>query len=102
MTTPFFYNDYLLDKIISMLENAKQPALMIYLSDHGESLGEGAYYLHGIPKSIAPKEQYEIPFILYANDLFKEKHSIIQTQTPINQNTIFHSVLGVFEDFKTP
>ncbi|MFP6282835.1 phosphoethanolamine--lipid A transferase EptA [Helicobacter pylori] len=97
-----FYNDYLLDKIISMLEKAKQPALMIYLSDHGESLGEEAFYLHGIPKSIAPKEQYEIPFIVYANDLFKEKHSIIQTQTPINQNVIFHSVLGVFLDFKNP
>ncbi len=97
-----FYNDYLLDKVISMLEKANQPALMIYLSDHGESLGEGAYYLHGIPKSIAPKEQYEIPFIIYANDLFKEKHSMIQTQTPINQNVIFHSILGVFQDFKNP
>ncbi|WP_104745071.1 phosphoethanolamine--lipid A transferase EptA [Helicobacter acinonychis] len=96
------YNDYVLDKLISMLENAKQPALMIYLSDHGESLGEGAFYLHGIPKSIAPKEQYEIPFIVYANDLFKKEHSITQTQTPISQNTIFHSILGVFEDFKTP
>ncbi|AFI05063.1 phosphoethanolamine--lipid A transferase EptA [Helicobacter cetorum] len=97
-----FYNDFVLDKLISMLKNTKQPTLMLYLSDHGESLGEGAYYLHGIPKSIAPKEQYEIPFILYANKLFKEKHSLDQIQTPLSQNVIFHSILGVFESFKIP
>lgn len=38
---------------------------MLYASDHGESLGENGIYLHGIPKTFAPKEQYEIPAIIW-------------------------------------
>ena len=36
---------------------------MLFVSDHGESLGEKNLYMHGIPMSIAPKEQYEIPLL---------------------------------------
>ncbi|WP_104748308.1 phosphoethanolamine--lipid A transferase EptA [Helicobacter cetorum] len=97
-----FYNDYVLDKLIGMLKNAKQPALMLYLSDHGESLGEGAYYLHGAPKAIAPKEQYEIPFILYANKIFKERRELLVPNAPLTQSTIFHSILGAFGADKSP
>ena len=43
---------------------------MFYMSDHGESLGENGLYLHGMPYSIAPKEQTHIPFILWISPAF--------------------------------
>ncbi|WP_104760575.1 phosphoethanolamine--lipid A transferase EptA [Helicobacter cetorum] len=90
------YNDFVLDKLISILEKQARPTLMLYVSDHGESLGEGAYYLHGAPKAIAPKEQYEIPFILYANESFKKERKLFIPNAPLTQKSIFHSVLGAF------
>jgi glucan phosphoethanolaminetransferase (alkaline phosphatase superfamily) len=38
---------------------------LIYLSDHGESLGENGLYLHGTPYMIAPKQQTHIPFMFW-------------------------------------
>lgn len=37
---------------------------MLYVSDHGESLGENGLYLHGMPYAIAPKEQTQVPMLL--------------------------------------
>jgi lipid A ethanolaminephosphotransferase len=39
---------------------------MVYVSDHGESLGENGVYLHGLPKAIAPKSQIHVPVFLWA------------------------------------
>ena len=70
------YTDFILSSIIDKLKHAKQNAkkqgkelevLMIYTSDHGESLGENNLYLHGMPYSIAPREQKEIPLILWGS-----------------------------------
>ena len=62
---------------------------MIYISDHGESLGENNLYLHGIPASIAPKEQLDIPFIVWSSDGSKE----LKSNEVLSQHNIFHSVL---------
>ena len=41
---------------------------MIFISDHGESLGEDGNYMHGLPKDMAPACQLEIPFIVWTSD----------------------------------
>ena len=41
---------------------------VIFISDHGESLGEDGNYMHGLPKSVAPACQLEIPFIIWTSD----------------------------------
>jgi lipid A ethanolaminephosphotransferase len=41
---------------------------MLYISDHGESLGENNLYMHGLPMALAPKEQYEIPYLAWTSD----------------------------------
>lgn len=84
------YTDYIL---ASLIENLKQleeyNSTMIYVSDHGESLGENNLYMHGIPASIAPKEQLDIPFIVWLSDDSKKlKNTKIATQ-----HNVFHSVL---------
>jgi lipid A ethanolaminephosphotransferase len=63
---------------------------MMYVSDHGESLGENNMYMHGVPISIAPKEQYEIPFIVWLSDSSKE----LKPNEILSQYHIFHSVLN--------
>jgi lipid A ethanolaminephosphotransferase len=53
----------------TLKENSTQlNVAMLYISDHGESLGEGGLYLHGMPYSIAPETQTKVPFILWVDD----------------------------------
>jgi lipid A ethanolaminephosphotransferase len=63
---------------------------MIFVSDHGESLGEKNLYMHGLPLSIAPKEQYDIPFIVWVSDGSKQLKPI----KTVSQNYVFHSILN--------
>ena len=49
---------------------------MIYVSDHGESLGEYGTYLHGMPYAIAPDVQKQIPFIIWMSDAFIREKAV--------------------------
>jgi lipid A ethanolaminephosphotransferase len=62
---------------------------MLFVSDHGESLGEKNLYMHGIPASIAPKEQVEIPFIVWLSENSKK----LKKKDFLSQHNVFHSVL---------
>jgi len=85
------YTDYILANVI---ENLKQltdyKTTMIYVSDHGESLGEKNLYMHGVPMSLAPKEQYEIPFIVWVSEGSKQ----LKKNNALTQNHVFHSVMN--------
>ena len=63
---------------------------MIYVSDHGESLGENELYMHGVPMKMAPREQYEIPFIVWTDNSYL---TFRQPENSIDQHYVFHSVL---------
>jgi lipid A ethanolaminephosphotransferase len=85
------YTDYILSKVIENLNQLKEyKSAMIFVSDHGESLGEKNLYTHGLPSSIAPKEQYEIPFIVWLSDSSKQ----LKLNTTLSQHHVFHSVLN--------
>lgn len=57
------YTDFLLNGLINTLRSMNDwQSAMIFISDHGESLGENNMFMHGLPMSLAPKVQYEIPF----------------------------------------
>jgi len=63
------YTDYVMSEIIKTLKKHDElNTALIYLSDHGESLGEKGLYLHGIPFSIAPIEQKKVPMIFWLSD----------------------------------
>ncbi|QED22862.1 phosphoethanolamine transferase [Candidatus Deianiraea vastatrix] len=92
------YTDFFLHTIISKLKGVKKPVIMIYASDHGESLGEYGLFLHGFPYNLAPKEQKEIPFIIWANDSFEKKYynlSKIDKNSQYSHDNIFHTTLGI-------
>lgn len=85
------YTDYLLSSLIDDLKELKEyKSTMLFVSDHGESLGENNLYMHGIPKAIAPKEQLEIPFLVWVSDESKK----LKPNEMVSQNHVFHSVLN--------
>lgn len=84
------YTDYILHTLIKKLKQLEEyNSSMLYVSDHGESLGEKNLYMHGVPKSIAPKEQLEIPFIVWLSDNSRE----LKRNEVLSQHNVFHSVL---------
>lgn len=97
------YADYVLAKLIELLEkNSQLNTAMIYVADHGESLGEYGLYLHGTPYLIAPKEQTHIPWIMWLSDSFATEFDIDTNSLKIRADTkkyshdnFFHSVLGL-------
>ena len=93
--------DDFISSIIGMLSHKR--AMLIYTSDHGESLGEGGYYLHGKPKKTAPPEQFVVPFLFWFSDSYtktKEAKSFAKqiNRTSLDMNIshdyLFHSILG--------
>ncbi len=86
------YTDYLLSKVIDELQRLSQyRTSMLFVSDHGESLGEKNLYMHGMPMSLAPAEQYEIPFLVWMSDNNSKK---LKPYSSVTQNHVFHSVLN--------
>jgi lipid A ethanolaminephosphotransferase len=100
------YTDYFLHQLVGILQSFKNiPSVVIYVSDHGESLGEYNIYLHGTPYSIAPSFQKDIPFIIWVSEAFKKqnpskyKSIIINTKSVdnnISHDNVFHTVVGAF------
>ena len=98
------YTDHVLAGIITALQGA--PALdtaMIYVSDHGESLGENGLYLHGLPYAIAPATQTHVPMIAwlspgFAADNFVDRRCVSgKAHDPLSHDNLFHSVLGLLD-----
>ena len=88
------YTDFLLNDLINTLRSMKdRKSAMIFISDHGESLGENKLFMHGLPKKLAPKEQYEIPFLVWTSEGFREYKS--QLPALLEQHYVFHSVLNL-------
>lgn len=95
------YTDYFLSKSINLLKNYTEDydTGLIYMSDHGESLGENGIYLHGMPYFIAPKNQKHIASVLWF-----DKSSLIDSNKlkkladkKLSQDNLFDSLLGLFE-----
>ncbi len=98
------YTDFLLDGLINTLRSMEDwKSAMIFISDHGESLGENKMFMHGLPMRLAPKVQYEIPFLVWTSENFREyKHTSNKEKAPegelpavLEQHYIFHSVLNL-------
>ncbi len=84
------YTDYLIHSVINLLRNIPDcRSCVLFMSDHGESLGENNLYMHGVPMFMAPKEQIEIPFLVWTNDTAVQ----IKHLQAIEQYSIYHSVL---------
>ncbi|PSU24801.1 phosphoethanolamine transferase [Photobacterium phosphoreum] len=99
------YTDYVDEQVIKLLKKNenKYNVAMLYMSDHGESLGENGFYLHGAPYPIAPKEQKHVPWLLWIPTQYAQQKGInlscLKAKENIghlSQDNLFHSLLGLY------
>lgn len=98
------YTDYFLSKVIALLKQNDQrfETAMLYMSDHGESLGENNLYLHGLPYAFAPNTQKHVGAILWLGKQFAEDGltaNVLQksASAAYSHDNLFHTVLGLME-----
>lgn len=95
------YTDHILAGVIDRLEGQEDrlDVSLLYMSDHGESLGELGLYLHGAPYMIAPSQQTHVPFVLWLGRDAKAAYSAAcldeEAKAPQSHDNLFHSVLGM-------
>lgn len=96
------YTDDFLVKTIKFLEtyDTNYDVSMVYMSDHGESLGENGIYLHGMPYMFAPEAQKHVGALLWFGKQTKESvpyDQIVQNgKTEYSQDNLSHTLLGLF------
>lgn len=96
------YTDYFLSQVIALLKNNSDrfETAMIYISDHGESLGENGLYLHGMPYIIAPETQRHVPAIMWFGDSYDEIDRTalsVKVDKKYSHDNLFHTILGLLE-----
>ncbi|SOD27360.1 lipid A ethanolaminephosphotransferase [Variovorax sp. YR752] len=80
---------------------------MLYVSDHGESLGEYGLFLHGVPYSFAPEAQKHVPMVTWFSEGMSERRKLSRScmeaglDAPLTHDNLYHTVLGVM-DVTTP
>ena len=94
------YTDFFLSKVIKelMLLPDEISGRLLYISDHGESLGEHGSYLHGFPYALGPEEQKHVPMLWWSGDkqsALEQNCSQALTALPYDHDNIFHSMLGL-------
>lgn len=96
------YTDRVVAELIRKLQNRTDiNTALIYLSDHGESLGENGLYLHGAPYYIAPDEQKIVPMVMWFSEPFKKNYTIDtrvieeNSHKPVAHDHLYHTILGL-------
>ncbi len=98
------YTDFMLASTIDFLEGLTNVSTsLVYISDHGESLGEAGLYLHAAPYWIAPETQKRVPMVLWMSGQFKRDMHVdydcvaAPGAASLSQDNFFHSVLGMLD-----
>ena len=99
------YTDHVVAETIEFLKarSDRYDTGLLYVSDHGESLGEHGLYLHGMPYSIAPREQTHVPMVVWLSPELERSVGIDDdclrgiAANPASHDNLFHSVLGLLD-----
>jgi lipid A ethanolaminephosphotransferase len=99
------YTDHLLARTIDWLKTDPdgRDTALVYVSDHGESLGENGLYLHGVPYAIAPDVQTRVPMLMWLSDGLARRQGIDveclrqRGLQPASHDHLFHSMLGLLD-----
>ncbi len=99
------YTDHVLASLIGTLgAHAKEvDSAMLFVSDHGESLGEKNLFLHGVPYAIAPREQTQVPMLMWFSDGFARTDHLgldclrTRARQPAAHDHLFHTLLGLLD-----
>lgn len=99
------YTDHVLAQTIAFLQRhaASHDTAMLYVSDHGESLGEKQLFLHGMPYAIAPEVQKKVPMVMWLSSGYAKSLTLDtaclgkRAQQPASHDNLFHTVLGMLD-----
>lgn len=95
------YTDKCLGELIDWVDHLDIPAIILYLSDHGESFwdDEHEYAMHG---SYEPTEaEYHVPFMVWCSNEYKSAHNNQYMAMELNKdkkcssNVVFSSLLDM-------
>lgn len=98
------YIDHIVDKTIGILKDHQDrfTTSLIYLSDHGESLGENGAYLHGLPYTIAPDVQKKVPMLIWLSPDYQQRYAIdkqcldkLAATGQFSHDNLFSTLLGI-------
>ena len=96
------YTDKVLQDLIALLSAQDHLAsAVLYISDHGESLGENGLYLHGAPYFMAPDEQTKVPMLFWQSQTFAKSVGVddgclrAKASAAYSHDHLFHSLLGL-------
>ena len=89
------YTDFVVNGVIEVLQSYQETfaTSLLYVSDHGESLGENNLYLHGLPYAFAPDEQKHVPMVLWLGKGVLTSKQRARLKTRLN-NTLSHDVIS--------
>ena len=99
------YTDHVLGEAVRFLQSQsdRYDTALLYVSDHGESLGENNLFLHGMPYAIAPAQQTQVPMVMWLSPSFSDSRQIDlaclrtrATQRATHDN-LFHTMLGLLD-----
>jgi lipid A ethanolaminephosphotransferase len=99
------YTDHFLAQVVAFLERQRDrfDVAMVYVSDHGESLGEYGLYLHGMPRAVAPREQLEVPMVWWlppdAAAGLRVEVGCLRARAALqaSHDNLYHSVIGLLD-----
>ncbi len=97
------YTDHVLAELIDFLKQQTRPTALLFVSDHGESLGENGLYLHGMPFAMAPSEQTHVPMLVWLSKDWQTRQGssmaclAAKAGQAYAHDNFFHTVLGLAE-----
>ena len=99
------YTDHVLARLIEQLraQASTVDSAVIYVSDHGESLGENNLFLHGLPYAIAPQVQTHVPMVMWFSEGFVKNFGVDlpclkqRAQQRVEHDHLFHTTLGLMD-----
>ena len=97
------HTDHVLARTIDLLrKQSGYDTAFVYVSDHGESLGEDRLYLHGVPRAIAPSQQTQVPMVMWFSPGFARQRGLDLdcmrhvAEEPASHDNLFPTILGMF------
>jgi lipid A ethanolaminephosphotransferase len=99
------YTDHVLASLVAKLQAqaAQVDSVLLYVSDHGESLGENNLWLHGLPYAIAPDVQKRVPMVMWLSPAAPQAVGLDgaclrrRAAQPAAHDHLFHTLLGLFD-----
>ena len=100
------YTDKVVGQLIEKLKSleSQYDVGLVYLSDHGESLGAMGLYLHGTPYKFAPDDQTRVPLLTWFSPQLQADRQLDMgclaaeaSSQRFSHDNLFHSMLGIMD-----